>query len=198
LGQRASEQGLGVLPVGDLSQPRGGRASSGHASHQTGLDVDVWFGRAHQALQGPLPTELREQLQAPSILVAHAEAIAEPFKDHTARVLRLASEDPRVDRVFVHPSIKRELCRAAGADRAWLGKLRPWYGHDDHFHARLACPANDAACKPQAPLPPGDGCGQLGTWYSEHARPVRASQLERHKPRPPARVRWPSRCDDLL
>src|SRR5450631_4642932 len=32
----------GVL-VGDLSQPRGGPLPFGHASHQIGLDVDIWF-----------------------------------------------------------------------------------------------------------------------------------------------------------
>src|SRR5262245_38981071 len=33
-----------TLGVGDLAQPRGGPAPSGHASHQTGLDVDLQFG----------------------------------------------------------------------------------------------------------------------------------------------------------
>src|SRR5476651_1961856 len=32
----------GIL-VGDLSQPRGGPLPFGHASHQIGLDVDIWF-----------------------------------------------------------------------------------------------------------------------------------------------------------
>ncbi len=31
------------LLVGDLSQPRGGPLPSGHASHQIGLDVDIWL-----------------------------------------------------------------------------------------------------------------------------------------------------------
>src|SRR5262245_60014387 len=32
----------GIL-VGDLAQPRGGPSPSDHSSHQTGLDVDIWF-----------------------------------------------------------------------------------------------------------------------------------------------------------
>src|ERR1700742_1147099 len=32
----------GIL-VGDIGQPRGGPALSGHASHQIGLDADVWL-----------------------------------------------------------------------------------------------------------------------------------------------------------
>src|SRR5262249_57426627 len=31
------------LLVGDISQPRGGPMLSGHASHQVGLDADIWF-----------------------------------------------------------------------------------------------------------------------------------------------------------
>ena len=31
------------LLVGDMSQPRGGPMLTGHASHQIGLDADVWF-----------------------------------------------------------------------------------------------------------------------------------------------------------
>ena len=35
--------GTGVLAIGDLAQPRGGPMPSGHASHETGLDADVWL-----------------------------------------------------------------------------------------------------------------------------------------------------------
>ena len=31
------------LLVGDMSQPRGGPMITGHASHQIGLDADIWF-----------------------------------------------------------------------------------------------------------------------------------------------------------
>src|SRR4029077_20127472 len=34
--------GSGLL-VGDMSQPRGGPMITGHASHQVGLDADVWL-----------------------------------------------------------------------------------------------------------------------------------------------------------
>src|SRR3954466_14255629 len=35
--------GQAHLYIGDLGQPRGGPAPSGHASHQVGLDVDIQF-----------------------------------------------------------------------------------------------------------------------------------------------------------
>ena len=38
--------GWNGLLVGDISQPRGGPMLTGHASHQIGLDADVWLQRA--------------------------------------------------------------------------------------------------------------------------------------------------------
>src|SRR4051812_2998488 len=43
LGRAAAAARLGTVAVGDMAQPRGGPMSSGHVSHQGGLDVDVWF-----------------------------------------------------------------------------------------------------------------------------------------------------------
>ena len=43
LGARAKTAGWNGLLIGDMSQPRGGPMLSGHASHQVGLDVDIWF-----------------------------------------------------------------------------------------------------------------------------------------------------------
>ena len=39
----AKEKGWGGLYVGDMSQPRGGPMTSGHRSHQIGLDADIWL-----------------------------------------------------------------------------------------------------------------------------------------------------------
>src|SRR5262245_4181427 len=57
----------------------------------------------------------------------------------TALVLA-AAQDPAVARIFVNPAIKKAMCREAEADRSWLSKVRPWWGHDEHFHVRIACP----------------------------------------------------------
>jgi penicillin-insensitive murein endopeptidase len=46
--------------------------------------------------------------------------------------------------------------------------VRPWYGHAEHFHVQIACPADSAECKPPAPPLPSDGCGsELGIWFKE-------------------------------
>ena len=46
------------LLVGDLSQPRGGPMLSGHASHQIGLDAEIWL---RPAPEKPLSVEEREK-----------------------------------------------------------------------------------------------------------------------------------------
>ncbi|HYA04632.1 MAG TPA: penicillin-insensitive murein endopeptidase, partial [Xanthobacteraceae bacterium] len=88
-------------------------------------------------------------------------------KTRTA-LIRAAAEDPAVTRIFVNAAIKKAMCREAGADRGWLAKVRPWYGHAEHFHVRLGCPADSPQCKPQPPVPDGDSCGhELDFWFKE-------------------------------
>jgi penicillin-insensitive murein DD-endopeptidase len=85
---------------------------------------------------------------------------------HTKLIKRAASY-PEVDRIFVHPAIKKVLCGQAGDDRAWLGKVRPWWSHYYHFHVRVTCPPNAGDCEPQKPLSGDDGCGQeLSNWFA--------------------------------
>jgi penicillin-insensitive murein endopeptidase len=100
-------------------------------------------------------------------------------------LLQTAASSATVERIFVNPAIKKHLCSVAQGDRHWLAKLRPWWGHDDHFHARLRCPAGDRMCIPQGPLPPGDGCGKsLDWWFGAEAGQPQAQGVEvaRHLP----------------
>ena len=60
-------------------------------------------------------------------------------------LIRTAAEDPDVERIFVNAAIKKALCREAGSDRAWLAKVRPWWGHDYHFHVRIVLSARQPA-----------------------------------------------------
>ena len=43
LSRAAQQAGWRGLYIGDISQPRGGPMTSGHASHQLGLDADIWM-----------------------------------------------------------------------------------------------------------------------------------------------------------
>lgn len=208
LGLSVRRQQLGVLLLGDLSQARGGRAASGHASHQTGLDVDVWYLHPKRARRAPLPLLAREELVAESVVDLARQSIAVRHKAHVSKVLRLAAEDDRVDRIFVNPSIKRTLCELPAERRGWLRKIRPWFGHADHFHVRLGCLPTDSDCQAQAPLPGGDGCDKLATWL----RPTRA-KVTRKPPGQRAQPSktlaayrsaikdgrgWPERCNALV
>jgi penicillin-insensitive murein endopeptidase len=197
LGKGARAAQLTDVLVADLSQPRGGRASGGHASHQSGLDVDIWYIGPEQP--GALTSAKREQMRARSVLDGKRGSIRTRWAPRVASLLQLTAADARVERVFVHPIIKRELCALPGADRAWLGKLRPWYGHDDHFHVRLACPEGSPDCTPQAQVGSGDGCGdELAWWFSPEARQDREDGKKRYQSKVVGKPPVPPRCHEVI
>ncbi len=186
-------QHWGVLLIGDLGQPRGGPTLSGHRSHQTGLDVDIWYLLSQQAATRNLEFNERETWGAPSVLVSKSDAIDDNrWSSAHEKILETAARRPEVDRIFVNPSIKRLLCTRKEA-HDWLRKIRPWHGHDDHFHVRLKCPLNNKNCTGQEALPEGDGCdASLAWWFTEEAKkPIPAPQ----KTEPLA---LPALCDFVL
>jgi penicillin-insensitive murein DD-endopeptidase len=83
--------------------------------------------------------------------------------------IRTAAAQPEVERVLVNAAIKKELCRVEGEnDKSWMSKVRPWYGHADHMHVRLKCPADSPDCSAQPPVPGGDGCDKsLDHWFAD-------------------------------
>jgi penicillin-insensitive murein endopeptidase len=171
----------GIL-VGDLSQPRGGPMLTGHTSHQVGLDADIWLT--------PMPDRTlsraeRETISA-TMMVRTDRRDIDPAAWTPAhlKVVRAAAEDPAVERIFVNAAIKKALCREAGTERAWLNRVRAYWGHDYHMHIRIRCPADSPDCKPQDPVPAGDGCGkELDWWFADsilHPKP--ATQPAKPKP----------------
>ncbi|MCX7097473.1 MAG: penicillin-insensitive murein endopeptidase [Methylococcales bacterium] len=189
LGQTAAMQQLGSLLIGDLGQPRGGPTLSGHRSHQTGLDVDIWFLLANRQLSA----SERESWGAPSVLVGHSDNINySAWSKANESILEAASRMPAVDRIFVNASVKRELC-SRKTNHDWLRKIRPWWKHDDHFHVRLKCPKDSKACQSQEALPPGDGCDAgLNWWFSEEAK------HPAHPQKPPKPPVLPALCSGVL
>ena len=166
LGTNAKKAGWNGLLIGDMSQPRGGPMISGHASHQIGLDVDIWFTPMPDHV---LSREEREMDGAVTMVAPDLTDVdAKEWNPAHMAVVRAAAEDPLVTRIFVNAAIKKEMCGEAGPDRDWLAKVRPWWGHAEHFHVRLACPPDDRDCKSQPPVPEGDGCGHaLDFWFKE-------------------------------
>jgi penicillin-insensitive murein DD-endopeptidase len=186
----------GIL-VGDLAQPRGGPMLTGHASHQLGLDADVWLT--------PMPDrrlsrEEREKMSA-SMMVRRDRLDIDPqtWTPGHMHVIKAAAEDPVVERVLVNAAIKKALCREAGSDRDWLAKVRPFWGHDYHMHIRIRCPAGSSDCRQQDPVPAGDGCGKdLDYWFQESILRPPPPKVP-PKPRPPLTMAdLPPACHEVL
>jgi len=166
------------LLVGDLSQPRGGPMLGDHASHQIGLDADVWLTPMPDHRLSP---KEREELSATSMLADDKVSVnPKVWTDAHVRLLKRAASYRTVERVLVHPAIKKAVCEASKGekDRIWLSKIRPYWGHYFHFHIRIACPKGSAGCEGQPPVHhDDDGCGaELTRW------------LKLVKPKPPAPV----------
>lgn len=154
--QVAANTSWAGLYIGDISQPRGGPMLTGHASHQIGLDADIWMYPPERL---DLSAQEREDLSSISVRSQRGAWINENWTADHAEVLRLAASDPRVARIFVTTGVKVWLCRNVTGDRSWLSHIRPIAGHHYHFHVRLNCPAGDRNCQNQ-PLPEGDGCAE--------------------------------------
>lgn len=190
----ATQDGWPGLLVGDMSQPRGGPMLTGHASHQIGLDADIWLN--------PMPSRRYTEQEREDV---SAVALTEPgpheiYEDRWTPahglVIRRAALDPRVERIFVAPGIKKKLCETAGNDRGWLSKVRPYYGHNYHFHVRLGCPRG-TPCKSQSAPPAGDGCGaDLAYWFS--AEPYKPAPEPAKPPKQMMLSELPPACRTVL
>ncbi|WP_347265541.1 penicillin-insensitive murein endopeptidase [Roseococcus pinisoli] len=180
------------LWIGDLAQPRGGPMSSGHLSHQVGLDVDIWLDLRRKPASS---RTARENIPETSLVLPDQSGVDPArFTEAHARLIRLAAETPGVDRVLVNHGIKRSLC-AMHRGEAWLHRVRPWRGHDSHMHVRLRCPAGSSDCREGAAIPAGDGCdASLDWWMSEDARRPRL----RPPGPPPPRPQLPAACAAVL
>ncbi|GGE08774.1 penicillin-insensitive murein endopeptidase [Aureimonas endophytica] len=198
--KKAAADGWPGLLVGDISQPRGGPMASGHASHQIGLDADIWFTPMPKRRLTPAE---REPFQGPSMLRKGTFTVDDSrWSPVHVKVLREAAEDPKVQRIFVNPGIKRKLCETVTGDRSWLSKVRPFYGHDQHFHIRLFCQPGSPNCDGQAETASGDGCGKdLDYWFNVALRPPPPPKpgAKPPKPKPPMTLAaLPSACRSVL
>lgn len=185
LSRDATKIGWPGLLVGDIAQPRGGPMVNGHASHQIGLDADIWLT--------PMPAHRmsvaeRESLPFTSMLEKGKFLTIDPqhWTPAHARLLMLAASYPQVQRIFVNPAIKKKLCESWTGDRSNLGKIRPMYGHDSHFHIRIFCPAGASDCKRQVAVNAGDGCDKTLAWWftSEPWAPAKKPPNAKPAPKP--------------
>jgi len=104
------------LLVGDMSQPRGGPMITGHSSHQIGLDVDIWLTPMPDRILTP---EERENMVAVSMLKDPFTVDPDKWTPLHTKLVKRAASYPEVDRIFVHPAIKR--CCAIRREMTALG-----------------------------------------------------------------------------
>jgi penicillin-insensitive murein endopeptidase len=177
------------LLVGDMSQPRGGPMISGHASHQVGLDADIWLT--------PMPDRKltrreREDMSAVSMLKNAGEVDPKVWGEGQFKLIKRAASYSKVERILVHPALKKALCEAEKKDKSWLSKVRPYFGHYYHFHLRIGCPSGSGNCRSQPPVPGDDGCGaELTDWLKRVAPKPRKPPTEAKKPTQPSKPAKP-------
>jgi len=177
------------LYIGDISQPRGGPMTSGHASHQIGLDADIWMLPPRSLT---LTEAEREEISSIPVRSADQRSVTENWTSVHRELMKQAALDPRVDRIFVAAAVKIEMCRTAKArDKKWLQKIRPIAGHDTHFHVRLKCPKGARLCETQTPTVAelsknGDGCDETLTWWvTDYLDPPKADSKKPKEDDPP-------------
>ena len=193
----ASIAGKSSFLVGDMSLPRGGRMPTGHASHQTGLDADILFRQTDH----PLTAEERDDPDFSPVFDDKGKFVKDRWGAAQVALLRGFAEDKRVERIFVNPVIKRNLCRSQKkGDTAWLHRVRPWWGHAAHFHVRLACPVGDVNCEAGPTIAEGDGCGaELNWWFTAEANsPAEPTPPPSTKIPPRYNANMPLACKEIL
>lgn len=165
----ASKQpGWRGLYIGDISQPRGGPMLTGHRSHQLGLDADIWMLPPKNL---KLSRNARENLSSISTRRAKGAYVNDNWTRAHHEILKAAAKDKSVARIFVFPGAKVQMCNDEKGNRAWLRKIRPWWGHHYHFHVRLNCPRGAKNCVEQAAPPAGDGCEAAEKWVHDILNP---------------------------
>ncbi len=202
LSYKAKKDGWNGLLVGDISQPRGGPMLTGHRSHQIGLDADIWLT---QMPNKRMTYNERENTSAISVLKKGTNVVDKSrwTRAHTM-LLYHAATSPGIERVLVHPGIKKQLCETVKGNRQWLSKIRPTWGHHYHFHIRMGCPPGSPDCKKQGATPKSNGCddGSLDWWYNVAFAPKKKSTTKpttKPKPRRELGVRdLPQACQGVL
>jgi len=162
------------LTVGDLSRPRGGRHAR-HLSHRSGRDADLlYYVRDQVGLSTSNRTWLPFGDYGLSVRAGRVLSFDTARNWHLVRTL-LLDEQARLKWLFCSSSIKSRLLRYAAAHessaraiaRATWVLHEPSSGqrHDDHFHVRVGCRADEAqlGCREQRPFWP---------WLSDPARKV--------------------------
>ena len=162
------------------------------------MDIDIWLRLTDERLS---ENELAVPKPISVVDLTNYKLRKSNWTDDHFQVIRYAAKDQKVVRIFVHPVIKQTLCDQESSDaneRAWLGKIRPWWGHHSHFHVRLKCPKGSSNCIAQANPPKGDGCGdELASWAPQTIPVPPPKKVAKSKKKKKVKV-MPSQCLALI
>ncbi len=193
--------GIESVLVGDMSSRYGGPFNKGHASHQIGLDVDIEF-----SLRRLPKSKLETKGNAVLLVDRGAMTVNSNFNRKYYDMLMIAAHDPEVERIFVNPAIKVAMCDMTKDEREqpYLRKIRPWFGHAEHFHVRLKCPAGAVNCvrqdKPEPRYSIAQEKEEALSWFEpkQEVKPAQvkpadlAARLASAKPKP--KQGFPEQC----
>lgn len=156
LSSQVSNLGMGTVLIGDMGMPAGGRFNGGHASHQTGLDVDIF-------LQLPKTRRTSAQLLRPQALDLVSRdgkhVVSTLWKPEIFSLIKLAARDKDVTRILLIRRLNNNFALMRAPIATGCAKCDR-FQHRAHMHVRLRCPADSLECEDQPLPPPCDGCGQ--------------------------------------
>jgi len=158
------------LSIGDIALKEGGPAR-GHASHQNGRDIDVMFflvdAKGKPRPGHPIPLDLKgEGHDYKKLDVAEDDVPVRIDIPRTWKFIEVLVSDPNahIQRIFVAEHIRNLLLdharrvKAPSAAITRFGDItcQPGSPHDDHFHIRFFCAANDikVGCTDRPPFYP--------------------------------------------
>jgi len=134
---------------------------TGHASHQVGLDADIWLT--------PMPAREFTPRRARRNVGDHGGRGRPARPGSIPRCGRRVTSRSSRRRLRTRwcsgysstpPSRRHCAARPAAAIAPGWRKCGRGGGHDYHFHVRLRCPGDSPECKSQPPAGGGDGCGK--------------------------------------
>ncbi len=144
------------LAITSLSKWGGGRLPP-HQGHQNGTDADFRYLTDHEKL--------------PSNVVTRGKVNKTLLVSQQWQLIKKAFETDMVDAIFVDKAVKKAMCEEArrvqdyknGDDDSpaaeMLKRIQHWPGHDNHFHLRIRCGADQPRCKKiEISLRRGVGC----------------------------------------
>lgn len=156
-----------ISEVNDISRQRGGHLTP-HLSHQNGLDADIAY----------LIRDKKSGYYGKDV-VSGRGVIQDFLLDEQYEWFKIMNQkhEGKVYCMFVHRTIKSEMCRHARQKGEYFGENDPHNNpltvemlrrlqsrpsdHDNHFHLRLKCPENNKGCFQANELSKGTGCGKL-------------------------------------